>query len=85
MSPGEVEVYVEELILYGVSPRDRYHLAGSLERELGRLLAGQVPASLTRPARIGHMDAGQISVARAAPARRIGADIAGAIFRGLSR
>ena len=39
MRPARVEVHIEELVLHGFAPGQRYRIAEALERELTRLLA----------------------------------------------
>lgn len=79
--PREIEVHIEELVLHGVEPRDRWTIGDALERELRGLLAekGIPPAWLASPERI---DAGRLPAISVAKAAATGAGIANAIHRG---
>ena len=81
MKPREIEVEIEELILHGFEPRDRWRIGDALQQELRGLLAAKgVPFLwLSSPQRI---DAGAICSANLAKAAQTGADIAGAVYRG---
>ena len=59
ITPREIEVHIDELILHGFTPRDRWQIGDALEHELRGLLAARgIPASwLSSPERI---DAGRI-------------------------
>jgi len=56
MTPKNIELHIEELVLHGLSPGDRYRIGEAVEQELTRLLADQgVPESLERGGEIGHV------------------------------
>ena len=47
-----IELHIEELVLHGFAPADRYRIGDTVQRELTRLLAEQgMPASLIQVAR----------------------------------
>jgi hypothetical protein len=81
MKPREIEVHIEELVLHGFRPANRWLIAGALEQELrGLLTAKGVPSQwLSSPERI---EGGGISSASLAKPERTGAEIAGAAYRG---
>lgn len=46
MNPREIEVHIEELVLHGFAPNERWSVADALENELrARLTADGVPAA----------------------------------------
>ena len=81
MKPREIEVHIEELILHGFDPADRWRIGDALQKELrGFLAANGVPSSwLSSPERI---EAGSISSASLTRPAQSGAEIAGAAYRG---
>jgi hypothetical protein len=84
MKLTNVELHVEELVLHGFSPADRYRIGETVERELARLFAEEgVPASLAESLDAGHLDAGVFHVAPDSGAEAIGARVAQAVYGGL--
>ena len=85
-SPHSVEIRIEELVLHGFTPVDRYSLADAVERELARLFTDQgVPASLAQGGEIAHLNGGGFEVAAGSKAGGIGVQIAQALYGGLTR
>jgi hypothetical protein len=81
-----VEIRIEELVLHGFTPVDRYSLADAVERELARLFAHRgVPASLAQGREIAHLNGGRFELAAGAKAEGIGSQIAQALYGGLTR
>jgi len=81
--PGTVELRVEELVLHGFAPSDRYLIAEAIERELARLLAEEgVPPSLAREGEAAMLDAGEFHAARGSRPEAIGAQVARVIYGG---
>jgi hypothetical protein len=84
MKPKNVELHIEELVLHGFSPGDRYRVGEAVEQELTRLLADRgVPQSLEGGGEIGHVDGGAIEVAPDSRAQVVGAQVAKAVYGGL--
>ena len=81
MKPLEIEVHIEELILHGFEPANRWRIGDALGQELrGLLAANGVPSSwLSSPEQI---EAGSISSASLTRPAQAGAQIAGAAYRG---
>ena len=49
MTPYNIELHIEELVLHGFAPKDRYTIGEAVQRELSRLFAEQgVHSSLSR-------------------------------------
>ena len=81
-----IEVNIQELVLHGFDPSDRYRIGAAVERELARLLSEQdLPSAFAQGANIAHVNGGAIEVAAGAPADRVGSQIAQAVYGGVSR
>lgn len=77
----DVELHLEELVLHGFSPGDRYRIGEAVERELTRLFIEQgVPPSLAQGGEVAHLDGGMFKVAPGSKAEAIGAQIAQAVY-----
>ncbi len=84
MKPGNVELYVEELVLDGYSPADRYRIGQAVEQELGRMFTEQgVPPSVARNGEIAGPDGGSFEVRPESGVEAIGIQIARAVYGGL--
>lgn len=81
MKPREIDVHIEELVLHGFKPANRWLIAGALKHELRGLLTTKgVPSLwLSSPERKG---GGRINCASLTRPERAGAEIAGAAYRG---
>jgi len=81
-----VNLHIEELVLHGFAPGDRHRIGDAVERHLALLLAERgLPPTLSGGVEIARLDAGSFDVARGMPARTVGAQLAQALFGGLSR
>jgi hypothetical protein len=79
-----VELYVEELVLHGFSPADRYRIGQGVEHELGLLFIERgVPPSLAQSGEIPLMDGGSFEVKAGAGVEAIGSQVAQAVYGGL--
>jgi hypothetical protein len=58
-----IELHIEELVLQGFAPGDRYCIANAVERELLRLFAEQRVPPFTYDIEGAHIDAGAFNVA----------------------
>lgn len=86
MKPENVELRIEELVLRGFAPGDRYRIDEAMKRELARLFDEQgVPPSLAQGGEFAHLDGGAFKVASGSKPEAIGALVAQAVFEGLSR
>ena len=81
MNPREIEVHIEELVLHGFKPANRWLIADALEQELRELLTAKgVPAEwLSSSERI---EGARISSASLTKPERAGVEIAGAAYQG---
>ena len=85
MSPREIQVHIEELVLHGFSAADAPGIGAAVERELGRLFAERgVPEGLTRLSRPA-VDGGSFAHGTRPTPERLGAQVAGAVYGGLGR
>ena len=84
--PKNIELNIEELVLHGFSPGDRYRIGKAVERELTRVLADRgVPQSLERGGDVANMDGGEFEVAQGSRAQVVGAQVARAVYGGLRK
>jgi hypothetical protein len=79
-----VELHIEELVLHGFAPADRYRIGEAIQSELARLLAeGGVPPALAQGSEIASLNGGAFTVALGAKAPAIGAQVAQSVYGGL--
>jgi hypothetical protein len=86
-----VDLYIDELVLHGFRPGDRYEIAASIEQELVRLLgASDAPPALLdgtaseKGFAADQIDGGSLTLPQGAPPARVGAEVARAIHRSLA-
>ncbi len=85
-NPQSIELHIEELVLRGFAPGDRYPIGDAVEHELTRLFAEHgVPPSLIVNIESEHIDAGDFHVAPESKAQTVGAQVAQAVYGGLTR
>lgn len=83
MKPN-IELHIEELVLHGFAPGDRYRIGEAVERELARLFAEQgVPPSLSLGGEMAGLNAGSFQVKSGARTDAIGMQVAQAVYGGL--
>jgi len=79
-----VALHVEELVLMGFSPAERYQIGEAIERELTKLFIERgAPHAITRGGEIARLDGGAFEVRANSSAEMIGAQVANAIYGGL--
>ena len=84
MSPSEINVRIEHLLVNGVTEGDGTQVAAAVQRELTRLIAqGSIPASLIRRGHVPALDAGTLGVAPTEGPHTLGERVAQAVYRGL--
>lgn len=80
-APSAFEVHIEELLLHGFAPGDRYSIGEAVERELQRLFAEpDASPRLSQDGEVAHVDGGAFEVARGAKAATIGSLVAQAVY-----
>ena len=78
-----VDLHIEELILHGFSPGDRYAIGDALERELTRLIAEHgVPGLDGAGFSAERLDVGSFEIGRRARADDVGYKVAESVYRG---
>ena len=87
---ANLDLYIEELVLHGVDPGDRYLIADAIEMELERLLMSTdltagLNDELAREIVRESVEAPPIRLRASAPARAIGSEVAGALHGVLSQ
>jgi hypothetical protein len=82
---SNIELHIEELVLSGFAPGDRYRIGEAVEHELTRLLDEQgTPPSLAQRSDIARLDGGAFEVTTGSGAEAIGVQVGQAVYGGLS-
>lgn len=81
-----IELQIDELILHGFAPDERYRIGAAIERELTRLLAerGLSLGIETDGLDLGRVDGGDFAVPHDASGQAIGTQVARAVFDSLA-
>ena len=80
----DVRLRIEELVLDGFAPGDRYRIGEAVERELSRLLAERgVPSALAAGGEAPRLDAGSFELAPGSGPEAIGSRVAATVYGGL--
>src|SRR5437660_12565937 len=78
-----VELHIEELLLHGFSPRDRFAISDALEHELTRLIIkGGISGIATGT--VARLEGGRFKVAQGMRPGAVGRQIAQTLYRGIS-
>jgi len=90
INPKSVELHIDELVLHGFSPGDRYAIAEAVENELSQLFAEQfatqgVPPCFAQNSEPARVDVGAFNVAPGSNGNSIGNQIARSVHRGLTK
>jgi hypothetical protein len=82
---SNIELHIEELVLHGFAPGDRYRIGETMERELAHLFTEQgAPPSLAQSGEIARLEGGNFEVKPGSNAEAIGVQVAQAVYGGLS-
>lgn len=83
MVSAKFNLLIEELVLHGFAPGDRYRIGEAVQQELTRLFAeqGGLP-SLAQGGEIGRLDGGGFEMTAGMQAGEIGVQIAQSIYGG---
>jgi hypothetical protein len=86
MSPfPAVELHIEELVLHGFSPGDRFGIGDAIQQELERLITEQgLPGLPAESASIQRLDGGSLKMRAGARPQSIGAQLAQRVHHQLS-
>jgi hypothetical protein len=87
---SKINLHIEELVLHGFAPGDRYTIADAVERELSRLLAENFAdpdfsSLLTSNTEAARLDAGAFQVDLRSQTNSIGTQIAQAVHGELTK
>lgn len=86
MRPERVELHIEELVLHGFPPRDRYGIAEAIQRELTRLLIEHgVPAALRQGGDVARLNGGSFEVTLGTSVETIGIQVARTAYQGMTK
>jgi hypothetical protein len=85
-SEPSIELRIEELVLHGFAPGERYVIGDAVERELARLLGEQgVPSSLRSKNATDEIIGATFNAARDANPPAMGRQIAQAVYQGFGK
>lgn len=85
-SRPSVELHIEELVLHGFAPGDRYAIGDAVEREIARLLGEQgFPISLRSKSQVDEISGATFNAAHNATPGVIGRQIAQAVYQGFGK
>ncbi len=83
-SPTNIELRIDQLILHGFSPADRYPIADTVRGELERLFATEgVPPTLAQGGAIPTLDGGDFELTQNMSAQAIGVQVAQTVYGAL--
>lgn len=83
--PRSIKIHIEELVLHGFAPNDRYRIGDAVDRELARLLAeGGIQGLPIDSAAIERLDGGAFTVAPGSVGQSMGLQIAQTLYHGLA-
>jgi hypothetical protein len=92
MRRPNIKLHIEELVLHGFAPNDRYAIADAVEQELSRLFGSSAEQShsdftstLIEHSSNTRLDAGAFQVEQNSKAGSIGNQIAQAVHGGLTK
>ena len=84
--PRSVDLHIDELVLNGFAPADRYTIGEAVERELARLFSEHgVPPAISERGETAHLDIGAFELVPGSNGRTIGVELAKAIYGGLDQ
>jgi len=82
----DVQLHIEELVLHGFAGVDRHQIGARVQEELTRLFAEQgVPPGLAAGGNVARIDGGTFTVAPNPKPHWIGAQVAQAIYNGVTK
>lgn len=80
-----VHLHIDELVLHGFAPADRYRIADAVQVELTRLFSEQgVSATLRQGGEASRLKADAVRVTPAMPAAAVGAQVARSVYDSLN-
>ena len=86
MTPRNVELHIEELVLHGFASGDRHRISIAVQHELARMFAErEMPSSLFQSGEAVRLNGGTFTVVPGSQAETLGVQVAQAVYGGLSR
>jgi hypothetical protein len=86
MKPQNIELHIEELVLYGFKSEDRAAIGDAVQRELTRLFTEGGPHfSLQRKHQVSRLDGGTFNVKEGSNPATIGTHIAQQVYGGMKQ
>ena len=86
LPPSRIELEIDELVLHGIAPGERFALAAALESELTRLLGERgIPGTLSQNAEVANVAANPIAITGGTSTRAMGTQIAESVYGSLNR
>ncbi len=81
-----IEINIQELILHGFPPADRYKIAEAVRSELARMIVDKgFPQNLSQGTEIPSIDGGSFNMSKNMNAQTIGNHIARSVYGGLTK
>jgi len=80
-----VEVLIDELVLHGFSPAERYAIGEALSQELQQLMASGDPGALANLGNIPILRTNNITLEPGAKSQAVGAQVANAVAGGFKK
>lgn len=82
---NNIELHIEQLVLHGFRPNDRYRIGKAVELELTRLFTEQgVLPSLAKDGEFARLDGGTFNIALSSKAEVIGSQVAQSVYKNMS-
>ena len=82
----QIELYIDELVLYGFSPHQRYAIAQAVEIELTRLFIEQsIPVVLQQGGKFPSINAGSFIINKETKSEATGNKIANAVYKSFGK
>ncbi len=86
MTPYNIELHIEELVLHGFAPGDRRAISAAIQHELTRLFAERgIHPSLTRGYNAARLDGGAFNIKSGAKPESIGTQVTQSLYGGLGK
>lgn len=81
-----IEINIQELILHGLSPADRFKIGEAVRSELARMIMDKgLPQNFSQSTEISGIDGGNFNMLKNMNAQTIGNHIARSVYGGLTK
>lgn len=82
---NNIELHIEQLVLHGFRPNDRYRIGKAVELELTRLFTEQgISYSMSKGGEFTYLDGGKFNVAPNSKTDTIGTKVAQSVYKNMS-